>query len=247
MRKHATWGTVAVGIALAIAILAFATWHLLQAAGPNVDIPFELAKATMSLISALVIAGLLSALLAWVAAGRSSREEPHQALTVDLQELKAAYERVQVARFYLQARTTARALVEQLPTFMEARALLHRVQRDRFVLGTEVEHQVQDMLDYITAIANEYRDHASRVVQASLEEEALMQHIRDGEPEAVGDGARLEPATFPRITAMLADESAGDSEHAATPWKQQSFHLNYRSARDSLQASMEALAPRRGQ
>ena len=247
MRAHASWGRVIGAIVVAIVLLSLGAWLLLGAADPEVDVPFEVARAILNLIGALIIAGILAAVLARVAADRSAREEAHRSLTVTLQELKAAYERVQVARFHLQARTTPLTLVQQLPTFMEARALLHRVQRDRFVLGTTVEHHVQDMLDYITLIANEYRHNAVSVTQAALEEEALMQRIRDGEKAAIGDCPRLKTSSFPTTTAMLLEEPTDLQLPGTAPWKNQPFHVNYRAARRFLQASMDAVAPRDAQ
>jgi len=99
------------------------------------------------------------------------------------------------------------------------------------------------MLDYITIIANEYRDNADNIVQAVLEEEGLRERIREGRAEKIGTGPRLDSATFPAITAMLRDEQSTEGPS----WKDQPFHVNYRSARNSLQASMEAVAPGRAQ
>jgi hypothetical protein len=241
------WTRVLVAVIGAIAVLGVVAGVLLSKAESSVDVPLEVSKAVLNLIGALIIAGVLSAVLAKVAADRAERDERYRSLVASLQGLKAAYERMQVARFYLQASPTARTLIGQLPTFMEAREKLHRVQRDRFVLGTPTEENIQLMLDYISALAEEYRDNAVEVTQAALAEDGLRDRIRDGQEGSVSEVAPLSSNTFIALAAFVREDGRDVSDiedrYGGTTWRGQPYHQNYKVARDALQGLIDASAP----
>lgn len=56
---------------------------------------------------------------------------------------------MQVARFFLGSHPTARTLREQISAVAEARKYFHMVQREQYVLNTDLDGQVQKMLDYL--------------------------------------------------------------------------------------------------
>ena len=113
----------AIFVALAVILGA-----LLASAQTSIDVPLEIAKAVLTLMTAVLITGVLSFVLSDRNARRARLEDRERVLTSALQNLKAGYERVQVARFYLTASRTASMLQEQISKVSESRTLLHLVQ-----------------------------------------------------------------------------------------------------------------------
>jgi hypothetical protein len=74
-----------------------------------------------------------------------------------LPELKAAYEEVSQTRFLLATSPTPKTFMEQIPAIGGARARLQRVQRERFILDTQVEALAQSMLDYLSRLGHRSR------------------------------------------------------------------------------------------
>ena len=84
-----------------VALLLFAAWRLISAAGGGANFRLELAQALINLTVALLITGVLSSVLNHRNVERSRRDDRAAVLSGALQNLKAGYERVQVARFFL--------------------------------------------------------------------------------------------------------------------------------------------------
>lgn len=213
----------------------------------------EAAKAILTLIVALLITGILSFVLAQRAA-RQARDEAERAaqrardeaeraaqqardddearvLIGALQELKAGYERIQVARFHLSAQPTASALLKHISAISEARSQLHRVQRERFVLDTDVDNAVQLMLNYLTELANEYKANYQWITESALTEERFRKQVVEGSREHLGPVGVLDPARFELFTEFMDDAR----------WRGGEFHRAYRQAKGLLQQWLDRL------
>lgn len=215
---------VLVVLAGLVAVLAVTAVILFALADPAADVALEVAKATVNLVVAILITGVLSFILTQRNAQQVARDDRAKVLADGLRDLKAGYERVQVARFFLAAHPTGKAFEEQITTFSEARALLHRVQRERFVLGTDVGDQVQFMLDYLTAVTDEYKANYLRITEDRLKEERALERVREGVDKQLAEPAKLQPSLFPRVAALIDD----------TTWRQDTFHSAYTGAKTQL-------------
>src|SRR5947209_7538726 len=91
-----------------VVVLGILVEFFLASSKPGADIPLEVAKAGINLIVAVLITGVLSVVLTRHAADRARQEVRASELAGALRELKAGYERIQVARFFLRARTTGK-------------------------------------------------------------------------------------------------------------------------------------------
>jgi hypothetical protein len=223
------------GLGIALVVLVVALAWLLSLVDPAVDVPLELAKAVLTLIIAVMVTGVLSAVLSNRGARQAALDERARVLTSALQELKAGYERVQVARFYLAAHRTGEMFRDQIDALTDARARLHKVQRERYVLGTDVDRQAQRMLNYLTAITDEYKTNFVRVAEDALQEERARERAKQQEVIGLTDIAELSPAIFPRLTEFVDDSL----------WGAGAFNQNYRLAKRQLQAWLDDGARRR--
>ncbi|MEU8638561.1 hypothetical protein AB0C38_40795 [Amycolatopsis sp. NPDC048633] len=219
---------ITVVLVSSIVVLGALAGFFLAVSQPGTDINLELAKVAMNLIAAVLITGGLSAMLARHAADRAQREQKASALAGALRELKAGYECVQMARFFLRARTTGKTFGDQIEVFAKARAHLHRVQRERFVLDSEVDEYVQRMLDYLNGVLSEYQGNYSRITSEGLAEEHLRRRVLDGAEANLSTVPRLPAKEFPAIAGLVDEKN----------WKKTAFHENYRQARKQLQAWM---------
>ncbi|WP_284746121.1 hypothetical protein [Amycolatopsis sp. RTGN1] len=234
-----------IGLISLVVVLLVLVGIFLAHARPETDIPLEVAKVGMNLTVAVLITGVLSVLVGRraeeraraekEASERTAREEERaSALAGALRELKAGYERVQVARFYLRARTTGKTFGEQIEAFSDARAHLHRVQRERFVLGTDVEKCVQRMLDYLNGVLDEYRHNYSRITSYALDEERVRQRILNGADADLSAFPSLPAEEFVAVARIVVDEDG---------WKETAFHRNYHDAKHQLLDRMAVRPP----
>jgi hypothetical protein len=216
---------VLLALAGLVVVFVVAAVLLFAAAGPSTDVPLELAKALVNLTVAVLITGVLSYVLTQRATRKAQLDDRARVLASALQNLKAGYEHVQVARFFLMAHPTGRTFTEQIANLMEARTYLHRVQRERFVLGTEVDDHVQEMLDYVSDLADEYRHNYTRVVDDVLREERARRRVLEGIDDHLMDIPLLSAEGFPKIAALI-DESW---------WGNNSLHRAYRLSKKKIQ------------
>jgi len=211
------------------AILALILWRVLQSIPDDTALPLEFAKALISLITAVLISGILGAVLAHHNADRARREDRARAFAGALQDLKAGYERVQVARFLLRANPSPRTLKEQVSSFSEARGQLHKVQRTRFVHDTSVEHCVQDMLDAMNGMFDEYRHNHADLSRDALAEERAEKAFLDGRSDRYPAVPTLSEDRFRAVHSFLEDDRA---------WKQGPFHTAYSRAKRTLEEQL---------
>jgi hypothetical protein len=217
------------GLGAVLAVLSVLLFVLLARVDPGVDVALELAKAVLTLMTAVLITGVLSAVLGQRNTRQAALDERARVLATALQELKAGYENVQVARFYLSAHRTGRTFEEQIGRLTDARTRLHKVQRERFVLDTIVDEQVQRMLDYITEIANEYRANYLQIARDALAEKRVRDDVEEGRAEDLSAVPLLPGTTFPMLVEFVDD----------TMWRQGDFHQAYRSAKHQLQVWLD--------
>jgi hypothetical protein len=205
---------------------------LISAADPATDVPLELAKALINLIVAILITGVLSYVLTQRAAHRARLDDEAQVLAGALRNLKAGYEQVQLARFYLSAHRTGAAFAEQITRLTDARSFLHIVQRERFVMDTDVDDDVQSMLNYVMALANEYRMNYRRIAESALIEERARSRFLDGADSALVELPTLSSAEFPRVDSFIDQEQWTDGE----------FQQSYKHAKQVLYARLDRIA-----
>lgn len=217
---------IALGVCFLVLVCVLAA--LLQSVGSGVNLPLEVFKALMSLATAVLVTGVLSFLLSQYATQQSRRSERGAIVSAALQELKSGYERIAVARFFLGADPSGRTYQEQIAGMSEARGRLHRVQRERFIIDTDVDTYVQNMLDYLTEVADEYKAHHVRILVDSLVAERRCKEFLESATADEIDLPKLSAHEFPRLFAML-DE---------TRWHQDAFYENYRSAKNALQEQL---------
>jgi hypothetical protein len=209
-----------------VAVLMAGLLVLLALADPSADLALEGAKTVMNLIVAVLITGVLSAVLAQRATNRATAEDRKAVLTGALRNLKAGYEQASLARFHLGANMTAATFIGQVSRLTEARAALHLVQRERYLVGTEVDTQVQEMLDYMRHLADEYRENYPILNEAALREERARRQFVEGELDALPEQPTLSATLFPRVVEFV---------QAPEQWRQGAFHQNYRKAKRQLQ------------
>ncbi|TFV86503.1 hypothetical protein E4P40_12745 [Blastococcus sp. CT_GayMR20] len=212
---------LAVAVVLAVILIL-----VLQSVPDDAVLSLEFAKALISLITAVLITGILGVVLAHHNADRARREDRARAFAGALQDLKAGYERVQVARFLLTANPSARTLMEQVSSFSEARGQLHKVQRTRFVHDTPVEDCVQDMLDAMNGTFDEYRENHAELLRDALAEERAEKAFLDGTTDRYPAVRTLSKDCFHALHLFLEDGEA---------WKQGPFHRAYSKAKKTLE------------
>jgi hypothetical protein len=210
-------------LAVLLAVLVTAVGVLLGRAGGTVDISFEIAKGLISLIVAIIVTGFVTFLLNRHSQDRARREERVKTLTGALQELKAAYEEVNQTRFLLGTSPTPKTFMEQIPAIGRARARLQRVQRERFILDTQVEALAQSMLDYLSRLGQEYRDNHPDVLRDALLEEAAYNSVRSGKATDL-NLVSLDKTKYPVVFALTDHDS----------WRADDFHTSYRNAKELL-------------
>jgi hypothetical protein len=218
------------GLALAAVVLVIIIELLLL--GPprqNSDIGLEVAKGLMNLLSALLVTGILSIVISQRSSDRARRDDERRTLSAALNELKAGYECTLTAWFFLRSHPTGKTYLEQIEHVIAARSRLQRVQRERFVLGTEVEAAVQEMLDVLLALMSEF-SHGYRQISAdALTEDAVREALRSGDEEADLAGVpALRSTEFPHLHGFMA---AGEDQSGP-------FHDAYKAARDGLRAKL---------
>ena len=84
-------------------VLVILLMLLLPQVKPGTDLALEFAKGVLTLITAILVAGVLSFLLTQFATKQTGRNGKGRRSSRQLQELKAGYERIEVARFLLSA------------------------------------------------------------------------------------------------------------------------------------------------
>ncbi|GAA5143895.1 hypothetical protein GCM10023340_10370 [Nocardioides marinquilinus] len=193
-------------LALAVVVLGTAAGLLFSGVGDNVDVRAELARFCLTLTSALLITGGLSAHLTRRAARRSREEERARGLTASLRELKAAFETVQVVRLHLQAHPTPSTFMERLGEIIAARAHLHLVERDVHLLRSPVREHVQTMLDYLDGLRDFYRSSYGRLRHDAAVERGAWARLEGGGEEEVCP-TPLADYGSEVVTAFLSDEA----------------------------------------
>jgi len=211
-------------LAILLAALMVTVGVLFTRAKSTVDVPLELAKGLISLIVAIIVTGFVTFMLNRYSQERARRDERVMTLTAAFQELKAAYEEVSQSRFLLGTSPTAKTLSEQIPAIGRARARLQRVQRERFILGTEVEILAQLMLNYLSRLGQEYRDNHPDVVRDALLEEAKYESVRSGHATEL-NVPRLAEANYPLVFTLIDHDS----------WQSGDFDVSYQKAKKVLQ------------
>jgi hypothetical protein len=174
----------------------------------------------ISLIVAIIVTGFVTFLLNRHSQERARREERVKTLTGALQELKAADEEVSQTRFLLGTSPTPKTFMEQMPAIGRARARLQRVQRERFILDTQVEALAQAMLDYLGRLGQEYRDNHPDVLRDALLEEAACNSVRSGRASEL-NLVRLDKTKYPVVFALTDHDD----------WRAGDFHTSYRNAK----------------
>ncbi|QFU92065.1 hypothetical protein [Amycolatopsis sp. YIM 10] len=209
-----------------LVLLGGALVVLFLAADPSVDLALEGAKTVMNLIVAVIVTGVLSVALAHRASNRAAHEERKVVLVAALRNLKAGYEQVQLARFFLSAHRTGATLVEQVSRLAEARSFLHLVQRERYLVNTEIDDHVQQMLNYIRGVSDEYLEKYQKIAEAALREERARKQFVDGAVDELPEQPVLCATEFPRLNDFVQPPEL---------WKLGYFDQNYRAAKGKLE------------
>lgn len=222
-------GRVLVPLLLSLAVLTAAFLLLLPQVDDDADVPFELLKAVLSLMTAVLVTGVLSFAISRHQAAQARRDERARVLSAALQGLKAGYERIQVARYHLRANCTAGTFLRQIDAIAEARSLLHRVQRERFIIDTPVDAAVQRMLNALDGVAEDYRRGYPLLTRLDVLEQRLYGLAVAGHPAAIDDVEPLPADEFPHVHNLIGEDT----------WKEGAFHQGYREAKRLLQAMLE--------
>jgi hypothetical protein len=195
-------------VASVVLILGAAVTVLLASANKNVDETLEVAKALVSITGSVAVTGILGVVITTSLARRDhlryQREELARLSSDALQDLKAAFEKAQVARFMLRANPTGGMLFLQAPGLLEARALLQRVQRERSVLGSPADAGAQEMLD---AIGDVLQDYAAYFYELEESRELEKTRVRESSGQGVHGGHTLtEDPRFLSVRRFVADD-----------------------------------------
>lgn len=174
------------------------------------DVPLEVAKGLINLAVAIVVTGALSFLFASLLAKQNREQSQHderiRIITAASQDLKAGFERASLARFILSAHPSAKRLTEQLRSLAEARALLQRVQRERFLRDDpSVDRAIQRMLNYLTDLGMEYKEHYEYIASEALAEEADREKVLQGKEERAKPRSLVPDPRFPKLAAFISD------------------------------------------
>jgi hypothetical protein len=146
-------------------------------------------------------------LLAEQARGQAQHDERIRTLTTAWQDFKAGYEHAIMARFFLSTNPSARTLTEQVASLVEARARLHRVQRERFIYDDPgVNEAIKCMLNYLDDLGIEYREQYPYIAREALAEEADREAVLRGEKQEVELKSLLPDPRFRRLAAFILDE-----------------------------------------
>lgn len=183
---------------------------LLASANKDVDEALEVAKALISVAGSVAVTGVLGVFITTTLArrdhARAEREESARLASGALRDLKAAFEKAQIARFMLRFNPTTGMLFEQAPGLLEARALLQRVQRERGLLGTPADEGAQKMLDIIGAVLQEY---AAHYYQLEADREAEKAQASGSREQATDRRAMLtDGSDFPHVLEFIADNKS---------------------------------------
>jgi hypothetical protein len=194
---------VLIGTAVIVALLVTAG-VLLAVANDAVDRPFEVAKAMIAIAGSVAVTGVLGVLISTTLARRDDererRDERARLLTGASQDLKAGFEKGQVARFMLRKNPTGGMLARQASTMLETRALLQRVQREQTVRGTPADTAVQQMLNALgNVLEKDYAPNFFKFEQHRANDTASVD-------DEIGRDARqpLPKDRFPDLYAFIA-------------------------------------------
>lgn len=208
-----------------IVLLAAGVAVLLGTSKSAVDIRLEIAKGLVNLIAAIAVTGILAFVLSQRSQAQARHDEKINLLTAALQDLKTAYERVGMARFFMSAHPSPKTFQEQIHAIAQARTVLQRMQRDRYVLGTRLDDLAQAMLTYLSNMAWEYRDNYPCIAVAALQEEQMMERARRGEAVDLSEMYLVLDDRFPMLAAFVSDDK----------WKSSRFQQSYSEAKQLLQ------------
>jgi hypothetical protein len=204
---------VALGVLLGILLLLIA--GLLTAVRPDVDVPLEIAKGLITLAVAVLVTGVLSFVLAERNRELALHEERARVLTTALQDFKAAYEQVHMARFFLKVHPSAKRLDEQISSLNGARERLQRIQRERFVREDQrINGTIQGMLDYLKVLTGEYGRNYLHITHEKLAEEAEHKKIQSGDDIELKERSLLSDPRFAALAAFISDEQYRSSDFA---------------------------------
>lgn len=191
-----------------VIVLTAAIAFLLASANNDVDEALEASKALIAVTGNVAITGILGVVITSTLADRDrqryAREELARLASGALQDLKAAFEKAQVARFMLRSNPTGGMLFEQAPGLLEARALLQRVQRERSVLGSPADHGAQEMLDVIGHVLQEYAAHFYELEADRAFEKANVLAVRDQPGSATP--VLIHDPRFPSLSRFINDD-----------------------------------------
>jgi hypothetical protein len=211
------------------AVLAGILIVVLQSVPDDTVLSLEFAKALISLITAVLITGILGVVLGWHSARQARREERARALAGALQELKAGFERVRNAQFLLRSNPSARAFKEQVLRISEARGHLHKVQRERFVRNTPVRRKAQLMLNGLDELFDEYRCNYPDLTRAALAEDRAEREFLDGSRAELPAVPLLPPDKYRAVYTFIDED-----KFVSGPFAQA-----YVEAKDDLEALLD--------
>jgi hypothetical protein len=209
------------------ALLAVSAVLFLSTADTGVDIGLEIGKTLLTLVSAVLVTGVLTFVLSQLSAREAVRREHERVLVDSLRELKTAYETIQIVRYFLAASPTALSLSQQIRVVLDARAQLHRVQRERLVRDSPADTAIDAMLTYLTQVAAEYKQEFHSITEMALQEEHARDVVRSGAGRLLPQ-PQLPPTAFTAVYAFI-DEST---------WQEGEFNLNYLRAKRHLQSQL---------
>ncbi|MCZ2814350.1 hypothetical protein O2W15_23210 [Modestobacter sp. VKM Ac-2979] len=191
------WVVITLLVLVTVAVVLF-SW-----AGDRIDARVELAKAVLTLITAVLVTGVLSVALSWHSARRAHFDERTRVLSGALQELKAGVERVHLTRSLLAADRSATNAKAQVAGLSTARSHLQEVERERHVRGTEVAGEVQVMLDYLRTLRDEIGAHYADLDLESLREQRHREAVVAGRADQLRPPAAFMKTDLPRLGEFI--------------------------------------------
>lgn len=155
-------------------------WFVLDATWGDDDAPrllVALGSAGLTLAFGGVAGGLLTQLFKSWEAHRVAKAAEQAFYRAILDDLKSVYDRVERAKFLIEAHKSAKTYGEQMRILPDANITLHNIRRALRPGYKDVLDDIEDhtfkCTDFIKTLTDEFRDHYKAISNAQLQDEAL--------------------------------------------------------------------------
>jgi len=231
-----------IAVACSIVTVIIAAGILLRSARPEADLALEVGKLLIIVAGNITVGGFLSLLVFGQLAERDRENDlGHQraeSLANAQQELKAGFDRVQVARYLLLAEPTAATLVKELPRLFSARESLQRAERERFIVvqHASVRPAIQRMLESLTAVVDEYVKNAAALRAEAIRCERAVELFKADDRRELNLPLLTGDPRLPNLNAFMS----GDTRPAAGEQRyvHAEFLTNYQMAKNEIETAL---------